>query len=166
MSAEGDFKALIQAHRETIHNKNLYEVFGNKQLFCTALFILFISVKIIRIHKGQMRYSNFPLKIELTSLSQASRTFKKVEGFSCCLSFFLMSKCKNTKEKLYSHSMISCFFILISIFSLYFLRKVTIALSSYLKTMPVIWNSCLNILSMKWTESSASKKQFGRTSIN
>lgn len=33
MPAEGDFKALIQAHRVTIHNKNLYEVFGNKQLF-------------------------------------------------------------------------------------------------------------------------------------
>lgn len=66
MPAEGDFKALIQAHRVTVHNKNLYEVFGNKQLFCTALFILFISVQIISIHKGQMWYSNFPLKIEFT----------------------------------------------------------------------------------------------------
>lgn len=70
MSAEGDFKALIQAHRVTIHNKNLYEVFGNKQLFCTTLFILFISAKIISIHERQTWCLNFPLKIELSSLSQ------------------------------------------------------------------------------------------------
>lgn len=104
MPTEGDFKALIQAHRVTIHNKNLYEVFGNKQLFCTALFILFISAKIISIHKGQMWYSNSPLKIEITSLSLASRIFKKV-FFVCHLSFFLMSKCKNKKENLNSLSL-------------------------------------------------------------
>lgn len=68
MPTEGDFKALIQAHRVTIHNKNLYEVFENKQLLCIAHFILFISVKIISIHMGQMWYSNFPLKIKLTLL--------------------------------------------------------------------------------------------------
>lgn len=86
MSTEGDFKALIQVHRVTIHNKNLYEVFGNKQLFCTALFILFISAKIVNIHKGQMWYSNFPLKVEVTSFSRASRTFKKV--FFCVVFHF------------------------------------------------------------------------------
>lgn len=109
MPTEGDFKALIQAQRVTIHNKNLYEVFGNKQLFCTALFILFISVKIICIHKGQRWYSGFSLTVELISPSQALRIFKEV----FLRAVFHFSSCQSAKTQRKNstppHLMISCF---------------------------------------------------------
>lgn len=162
MPTEGDFKALIQAQRVTIHNKNLYEVFGNKQLFCTAPFILFISAKIISTHKGQIWYSNFPLKIELTSLSQASRIFKKVYFV---LSFIFpnvkVQKKKPTKENLnclsFNDLMLLYNFVRKGHRCFIFLSEIC---AFNLKLLFKFF------FFMKWTERSTSRELFGRTFIN